>query len=555
MNAGNLYPINPQRPLNNQGQANNLQNVLPPELRPFFTVGKQLGKGGMGVVYAVQHNTNKTWHAMKTIIPAAASDFDSIERFIREAKLTDRLEHQAIVNVQHLTRSTNGNFYIIQDLVQGSDLDKVIKEAHETMDDEERVEFFVKLLAQAARALDYVHGKGVIHRDLKPANLMYDPDTKQVYIMDLGLAKAKKVAKTGRAMLTQGGVSLTKTGDGLGTPKYMAPEQMNDSKDATTAMDIYALGAIANKMFANRSHVEGQGVFGIYNNLINNKISIAGEEDHDPEIPVRIQNVIRKTLATEPQDRYKRAADFAIALEDAYEFSLEDKQKPTTKVNKLKVAAYTTLIALGLGGPILLLTSSPEEPTPMTKDKSKSKVKAKVTKKKPIETENTEPKKPKKSPLEKLEDKITKLTRQSSLKAKDLEKLTELYIEKGRKLNFAKKSKAAAKAFELAEDSLKKAKLKSKDGRNNIKLAINLHLAKLRLYSDDLNRVKNTEPNLKENLRIVNRERDKVVETATGGIFGDPDNRKFYEDAIKKAKTLAGYAKQDYENSTGKIGD
>ena len=241
------------------------------EIARVYEILGELGRGGMGAVYKAKHRQTGTLHAIKTIIPNAAADPDSISRFQREALITCKLNHPAIVNVQSLEKTTDGKFFLIQDMVNGSTLKDIIKEKVKYgLDENDRDELF-DILIRVAEALDYAHKQGVLHRDIKPENIMYDETKDQVYIMDFGLAKAVQTATGEKPLLSQDGQSLTMQGDILGTPAFMSPEQFNDSKSADYRADIFALGAILSQIVYGRLHVNSKDYIGIYNELLTKK--------------------------------------------------------------------------------------------------------------------------------------------------------------------------------------------------------------------------------------------------------------------------------------------
>jgi serine/threonine protein kinase len=193
----------------------------------------ELGRGGSGVVFAARHKASGRMVAVKALLAQAVLP-DVRARFLREARV--KLESPHIVQVLDV-RDEGGQIYLIQELVEGMSL-------------EDRLQRSGRLtLAEAlytaecvARALETAHEAGVVHRDVKPANILAD-GRGLVKLADFGIAKLLGGPQS---------VSLTRTGEGLGTLLYVAPEQAEDAKHVTKSVDIYSLGATLFHLLAGR---------------------------------------------------------------------------------------------------------------------------------------------------------------------------------------------------------------------------------------------------------------------------------------------------------------
>ncbi|MEZ6127352.1 MAG: serine/threonine-protein kinase [Planctomycetaceae bacterium] len=202
--------------------------VTLPQVFGRYRVEKQLGAGAMGAVYLAHDTRLNRPVALKTPTFDATADADLIERFQREASSAANLRHAGICPVFDVGE-INGVHFISMAYIEGKPLSEIV-------DSQKRlpVRTVVSLIRRIAQALDHAHGDGVVHRDLKPANIMIDKQC-QPLIMDFGLAL--KVDTSDQSRITQDGMIL-------GTPSYMSPEQVQESKDAGPQSDIYSLGVI-----------------------------------------------------------------------------------------------------------------------------------------------------------------------------------------------------------------------------------------------------------------------------------------------------------------------
>ena len=191
-----------------------------------YIVLEKIGQGGIGEVYKAEHITSPGIEvAIKLLTPTAQQNKTLVERFLREAKACIALDHPRIIKVFEVDTYRERPYFVME-YVQGDTLDKFLKKKGALSPVN-----VLKIAGHIAHALDYAHSYHIIHRDLKPGNILVEAQGYHVKLIDLGLAK----------MLDQS--RLTLTSRLVGTPRYMAPEQMRDSKDIDTRADIYALGA------------------------------------------------------------------------------------------------------------------------------------------------------------------------------------------------------------------------------------------------------------------------------------------------------------------------
>ena len=217
---------------------------LPAELlnHPDYTDIRELGHGGMGVVYLAQHKLLKRWEVLKVMGQKQMSQAGSLDRFLQEVQSAARLQHPNVVKAYTATRLGDSIAFAME-YVPGEDLSKVVQTGGPL-----GVKLTCFFGAQVAQGLQHAHEKGMVHRDIKPANLilMKEGNKQVVKILDFGLAKvtSENSADTG----------LTGDGQMMGTPDYMSPEQSLDAAKADIRADIYSLGVPADRELSVPTH-------------------------------------------------------------------------------------------------------------------------------------------------------------------------------------------------------------------------------------------------------------------------------------------------------------
>ncbi|MHC5019439.1 MAG: protein kinase domain-containing protein [Planctomycetota bacterium] len=267
----------------------------PAQIGPYEVLG-ELGRGGMGVVYRVRRDDLDREFALKLTLGDAAGGSLGTARLQREAQAAAKLAgHPGIVGV-HDTGLHDGAIYLVMDLVEGRPLDEII--AGEPLPPLVAAEY----AEQIARAVAHAHEHGVLHRDLKPANVMVTGDG-VCRVTDFGLAGTQHVDGD----LTR----LTQSGELLGTPAYMPPEQAR-GEDADTRADVYSLGATLYECVAGLPPVDGPSVFGVVAKVL--KGDIDPLRDVAPGCPAPLEAIVMHCLATEREHRYAGMAELAEDL-------------------------------------------------------------------------------------------------------------------------------------------------------------------------------------------------------------------------------------------------
>jgi tetratricopeptide (TPR) repeat protein len=291
----------------NQSPSSSSQATLPAEVARAAEIGGNhvgkfvrvhaIGAGGMGEVWSAWDTELRRWVALKFL---NSKNRDEVLRFEREAQTAAKLSHPNIAAV-YAVGEEGGRNYIALQLVRGRTLAVFPR-------DDRRV--LVEFLRQAALAVHYAHGEGVVHRDLKPHNLMVegdltrrsDPAEFRIYVMDFGLAKQ-----------AAGESSLSVSGTVLGTPSYMPPEQARGLMTAVNARsDVYSLGATLYEILTDRPPFKHENVYEILKKVVEEEPK--PPRKLNPSVDADLETVVLKCLEKDPERRYASARELAEDL-------------------------------------------------------------------------------------------------------------------------------------------------------------------------------------------------------------------------------------------------
>ena len=265
------------------------------ELERDYIVKRELGRGGMGSVFLARHRTAGHDVAIKVISSKYIADADALSRFEREARLMARIRHPNIVHQYELRRLNAGHVALVMQYVRGESLITVLRRRGKLRFDE-----CAQILRDIGLALEHAHANGIIHRDVKPHNILIDADKGSALLSDFGIAKA-----------TQGDSEVTATGMAIGTPAYMAPEQI-DNAAVDGRADLYSLGVVGWEMLSGKRAGEGESLFGI----------IYKQKHQDlapltllrPDTPQRLLLALEGALDKDPARRWASASEFVEQL-------------------------------------------------------------------------------------------------------------------------------------------------------------------------------------------------------------------------------------------------
>lgn len=262
-----------------------------------FEILELAGRGGMGEVYRARDSRLKRDVALKILPADFARDRPRVMRFEREARAASALNHPNIVQVYE-TGHSNGTYWIASELVPGHLLRHFIERGAVPT---RRV---IEIAIQIADGLAAAHAAGIVHRDLNPANVMVTPEG-PVKILDFGLAKRRRAISGKSGSLT---AELTTPGLIMGTPGYMAPEQIS-GKPADPRSDVSGLGVILYELLSGKRAFQGDSVIGVISaNLKNDPPELPSS------LPPALRRIVYRCLEKEPAHRFQSAADVGFAL-------------------------------------------------------------------------------------------------------------------------------------------------------------------------------------------------------------------------------------------------
>ena len=265
----------------------------PPELPGEYEVIRELGRGGMGVVYLASQESLGRDIAVKVLRPGQATYGPLVRRFMDEARHLARLRHPNIVSI-HEVGEANGEPYFTMDFIDGEPLSAVIDRG--PMSPTQALE----VLKQVAAAVQHAHRQGIVHRDLKPSNVLIDREG-NVFVTDFGLARD----------ISQS-TKVTQTGELLGTPQYMSPEQARGQSSLIgEATDIHALGLLLFEMLTREPAFSSPSPADVLVKLLNEEARPLRSLDR--RIPRDLETICQKMLQKSPDARY---ASVSALLED-----------------------------------------------------------------------------------------------------------------------------------------------------------------------------------------------------------------------------------------------
>ena len=263
-----------------------------------YEVGEQIGAGGMGIVHrATDRRTGETI-AIKILHQSISGDPRTVKRFFSEARVLSSLSHPNIIRFTDFGRTDDGQLFIAMELLTGTPLDLLLETESVSLKDA------IDIIDQTAAALGEAHLQGVIHRDLKPANLFAKRGSNgdlKVTVLDFGIAKVT------------GGQNLTATGKVMGTPSYMAPEQIRGAAP-DPGTDIYALGAMGYELIAGQPPFIAENAVAVMFMHLEQEVPPLLGLDLDEPVSRELSQAIDKLLAKDPGNRPRNMVEVRTLL-------------------------------------------------------------------------------------------------------------------------------------------------------------------------------------------------------------------------------------------------
>jgi eukaryotic-like serine/threonine-protein kinase len=275
---------------------------LPSIIASRYVPVRLIAQGGMGAVYEVEHARTGEHLALKVLLSGVGASEEALGRFKREARASARIKSDHVVRVidADVAPELGGAPFLVMELLEGSDLERkaaAVRPAPGTV---------VDWMRQVALAIDKAHRLGIVHRDLKPENLFLtsrEDGTPIVKVLDFGIVK-----------MTEDGTGATGSGQILGTPQYMAPEQVSSTARITPATDRYALGLVAYRLLTGESYYRGD-VMKILAQLLHEPLQRPSERH--PDLGTVIDAWFARACHRSPEERFASAAEQVEALSAA----------------------------------------------------------------------------------------------------------------------------------------------------------------------------------------------------------------------------------------------
>ncbi|MDF2775287.1 MAG: protein kinase [Geminicoccaceae bacterium] len=264
-----------------------------------YELDREIGRGGMGIVYKAKDKRLKRHVAVKLLPPELAFRGEIRSRFLKEAETAAQLSHPNIVPIYSVDER-DGLVYFVMAFVPGENLAARIHSAGRLPADEVR-----RILKETAEALAYAHERGVVHRDIKPDNILLSSDEgDRVMVTDFGIARAVSEGSDSR---------LTATGMAIGTPAYMSPEQSMGEREIDGRADLYALGVVGYQMLAGELPFNAPSTPALLVKQISERPTPV--DVHRPDAPPDLARAVMMLLEKEPANRFPSAEALVVALE------------------------------------------------------------------------------------------------------------------------------------------------------------------------------------------------------------------------------------------------
>lgn len=270
-----------------------------------YRVEHVLGEGGMGVVVAAQHEQLGQRVAMKFLLPGACENPTVVTRFLREARAAVQIKSEHVARVIDVGTLDGGEPYIVMEYLEGADLSQTVR-ALGPLTVSDAADFVL----QACEALAEAHSLGIVHRDLKPSNLFVTKradGSPLVKVLDFGISKLLTPEATGVEA-----ANLTNTAAVMGSPMYMSPEQVRDSKNVDARTDLWSLGIILQELLSGKTPFHAETLAGLLAAIVADAPRPVREVC--PHIPVELERVISRCLEKDPGNRFQNVAELALAL-------------------------------------------------------------------------------------------------------------------------------------------------------------------------------------------------------------------------------------------------
>ena len=343
-------------------EASSIQNLISSSKEPSkYIFDKELGRGGMGAVFATVDQDIRRKVAMKVMLPGVRKNVNAMKRFLEEAQVTGQLEHPNIVPVHDIGIDEESRVYFTMMMVRGEDLESIVgKIAEQNTEYREKYTLgnLIQIFMKVCDGISYAHSKGVLHRDLKPENIMVGAFG-EVMVMDWGLAKVlgREDIQTGSASVDESAdPSRTLEGQVMGTPSYMSPEQAcGKISELDERSDVFSLGGILYKILTYVAPYKGKSAREALGKAKKRQLTSPEERAPENTVPSELAAICMKAMARNKEDRYESAT----ALKNDLQLYLDGRSVSAKKDNILvrarKWVVRNKVAAMGIAASVVCL--------------------------------------------------------------------------------------------------------------------------------------------------------------------------------------------------------
>ncbi len=309
-----------------------------------YIIERVLGEGGMGIVVQATHVHLDERVAIKFLLPHALGNEEAVARFAREARAAVKIKSEHVARVSDVGTLETGAPYMVMEFLQGQDLSELVG-AQGPLPIEDAADYVL----QASEAIAEAHALGIIHRDLKPANLFLirrADGSPCVKVLDFGISKMTVPGSSGSDL------GMTRTHAIMGSPLYMAPEQMASTRDVDARADVWALGAILYELLTGRVPFQADTMPQLCAMILQE--SVTPPRSVRLDMPEGLQAVLLRCLEKDRTQRFQNVAEMAVAL---VPFAHRSSLRSAERISRVLSAAGLPSSAVGVGaGP----TSRPQ---------------------------------------------------------------------------------------------------------------------------------------------------------------------------------------------------
>jgi serine/threonine-protein kinase len=289
---------------NGEDLADGADRYLGAVLANRYKVSRCIGVGGFGTVYEAEDTKIHKRVAVKILARDLIGDTAMVTRFRKEAEAASKVGHENIIDITDFDRTADGHYFMVMEYLEGTDLGTVIREGEKLS-----LPRILGIMIQVCKALNAAHEKGIIHRDLKPGNIFLHARGSKidfVKLLDFGISKFMEVDDQSSR--------LTRTGQIIGTPLYMSPEQALGEDKLDHRVDVYSLGVIMYELITGQPPFTAVNYLGIIAQHASDPPTPPSRVRPDMEIPVTVELIILKAMAKRPEDRFSTMGEMEAAL-------------------------------------------------------------------------------------------------------------------------------------------------------------------------------------------------------------------------------------------------